>query len=348
MSDLTLRALAATLLVACLAGSGCSGSRESRGSTVSLSITRDFGAETIAADDSVEIGASHSLLDALRGRYEVERSSLSSVDAIEGLRRRVVAHTPAEEVRRRAQTRHFAGEGRDRSMANWVFLVNGIETDAPPEDFRLFPGDAVQGDLRDWDGATSVRATVGAFPQPFTGGMFGDRFPTTVHCAGSAAGPCRVVEEALRAADVAPDGSAPRARRGLPSDRVHRAEIHVGTWRELRAMPAIRGLVKRAAFARVHPEFTRAADALRVLDWEGRPIRTERAGAGMVAAVRPGETRLVWVVTGVDREGVARAARALDAGRLRDAYAVVVTDRGVEQVPVAPRRFSSSVAGGAR
>jgi hypothetical protein len=41
-------------------------------------------------------------------------------------------------------------------------------------------------------------------------------------------------------------------------------------------------------------------------------------------------------VTGVDREGVERASRALNRETLRDAFAVAVTDRGPEKLPLLP------------
>ena len=43
------------------------------------------------------------------------------------------------------------------------------------------------------------------------------------------------------------------------------------------------------------------------------------------------------MVTGVDELGVERAAKALNGRDLRDAFAVAVTDQGIEKLPLAPR-----------
>jgi hypothetical protein len=56
-----------------------------------------------------------------------------------------------------------------------------------------------------------------------------------------------------------------------------------------------------------------------------------------VAALRPRADELVWLVTALDREGLAAGVRALDEDALRDAFAVAVTGRTVQKLPVAAR-----------
>jgi hypothetical protein len=53
-----------------------------------------------------------------------------------------------------------------------------------------------------------------------------------------------------------------------------------------------------------------------------------------VAALRPTDIELVWIVTGVDDAGLLRAARALTRRSLRDAFAVAAGPGGVEKLPV--------------
>jgi hypothetical protein len=53
--------------------------------------------------------------------------------------------------------------------------------------------------------------------------------------------------------------------------------------------------------------------------------------------VSPEERDVVWLVTGVDGNGVERAARAFERRSLRDAYAIAAGPRGVERLPVEGR-----------
>ena len=55
-------------------------------------------------------------------------------------------------------------------------------------------------------------------------------------------------------------------------------------------------------------------------------------GGLMSAAVDPDE--LVWLVTSLDQQGLAAGVRALREDALRDAFAVAVTGRTVEKLPL--------------
>ena len=77
-----------------------------------------------------------------------------------------------------------------------------------------------------------------------------------------------------------------------------------------------------------------AGRRLELLDQSGRTARTAPAGTGLVAALRPGPEEILWVVTGVDEQGVERAARSLDAKTLADAFAVAATPQGPEDLPL--------------
>ena len=65
-------------------------------------------------------------------------------------------------------------------------------------------------------------------------------------------------------------------------------------------------------------------------------MRDAPPGSGLVAATRRA-MRIVWVVTGLDDEGVTAAAASLDEGTLRDAFAVAATPEGVVKLPVMDR-----------
>jgi hypothetical protein len=64
------------------------------------------------------------------------------------------------------------------------------------------------------------------------------------------------------------------------------------------------------------------------LDPSGTPARDLGAGAGLVAALRRGDDPPTWIVTGSAEAAVGRAASLLDAGSLRDRYAIAQPPRG--------------------
>ena len=82
--------------------------------------------------------------------------------------------------------------------------------------------------------------------------------------------------------------------------------------------------------------FSKDGHELALLDENGDVARTVRAGDGtaLVAAMRPRADELVWLVTALDEKGLEAGVRALREAKLRDAFAVAVTGRTVEKLPL--------------
>jgi hypothetical protein len=305
-------------LMCALAASGCgsgSGSDavETSGPTVSLSVTSEMGGNHLSGENHAPLTGHGTVLRLLREYNDV--TAIFDDEVIESIDERYTQELPFPTV--------------------WALNVNGVEADVDPIDYKLFAGDVVQLDLRYWHATLDVRATVGAFPETFRRGVFGKRFPVTVVCESQGSRACRHVKDLLAEAGVATDGSAPTGElppRGQP----RRARIFVGTWQHWRDRPWAARIDRGPRYSGVFGRFTSAGDGLRLLDWESRPIRTERSGTGLVAAMRPTEEDLTWFVTGVDEQGVERAAQALDDESLRDAFSVAVTEDGVVRLPLKP------------
>src|ERR1700754_1880162 len=192
--------------------SGCGqGSADPDGPTVTVRVTRTFGHDVFAAENQTELRGRKTLLSTLRDHHEVELSEEGlGVDAIDGLRHRL-------------QT--------DANRTEWSTTVNGVETDVPAPDYKLFDGDVGQWDLRPWETTLDVRATVGAFPQTFTRGVFGKTFPVALRCEQRASQPCRTVKRALRRAGV--PINRPSAASLPPPGNPQRARVLVGAWADL-------------------------------------------------------------------------------------------------------------------
>jgi hypothetical protein len=225
----------------------------------------------------------------------------------------------------------LAGRGSART-SDWFFYVNGIEADEGAADYELSPGDVVQWDYRDWGATMDARAIVGAFPQPFTGGLDGKRFPVRVECADVDSSPCATVKQRLRAADVAVTSSSLGA---TGNQRV--ARVVVARWERARELPTAKlvelGPERSGVFAR----FADEGAVLELLGSDGEMVRSIRAGAGLLAAVRPTDNELVWLVTGVDDAGVEAAADAFGSRATRNAFAVAVDSSGVAKLPAEAR-----------
>ncbi|NLT07394.1 MAG: DUF4430 domain-containing protein [Solirubrobacterales bacterium] len=303
----------AVCVTAAVVAGGCGGDSApaEEGQTASQRITRDFGRVELAAEE-LPVDDRTTVSDMLESRHDIKVYSFRGWPKdIDGLATR------------------SGGE----IETSWILNVNGIEADHSPRGYPVGPGDVIQWDYRDWYTTLDARATVGAFPATFTRGMFGRPFATTVECADPASTACDVVKGSLRDAGVPLDGSRPEGPRPQALD-VQRARVLVGPWPRWREREWPSRLDIGAGSSGVFARFDEAADRITLLDWDARAVKSVGAGSGLVAAMKPTEQDLVWLITGVDAAGVERAARALGSDELQNAFALVVTPERSYKVPL--------------
>jgi hypothetical protein len=108
----------------------------------------------------------------------------------------------------------------------------------------------------------------------------------------------------------------------------------VGQWPSVQGDLGTENIVSGPRASGVYARFARDGRALTLLDQDGRPVRTLRAGAGLIAATRHAEDAPVWVVTGTDGTGVDLAARSFDSAALQSRFAVALTAAGPQPLPV--------------
>jgi hypothetical protein len=295
----------ACLLLALVLTSCGEDSGETSGPAVTQRVTRDFGHEVMSAQDRAPLPRPPTVLRLLRDHNEVSTAFQGDVvDAIDGVE-----------------------QDPKGGKTFWQWYVNDVETDPYPTEFKLQPNDTVWWDLRYWHSVRyDTRATVGSFPALFKHGFEGNNVTTKVVCEDDAAPVCGRVKRTLRAAGVE---LGPGAR----SDFLH-ARVLVGKWDHWRDREWPQDIDKGPMYSGIFARFAEDEDELRLLDQNGRTVRSERGDVGLVAATRPTEVDFLWFVTGLDDEGVELAAKALDPKRLQDAYALVVTPDGDEKVPV--------------
>jgi hypothetical protein len=301
----------ALALLATLALAGCTvGAGEEQEGGATLTVTRDFGAERLAQARTDTIPGGETVLRFLSREADVEtRYGGRFVNAIEGVR---------------SQTE--GGARRD-----WFYFVNGIEADTGAAERELNAGDRAWWDYRDWSAAMRVPAVVGSYPEPFLHGSEGKRFPVRIDCAQDATAQCETIRDSLDEAGVETAVSVLGTAVGKDTLRVV-----VGEWSTVRADAATRRLEEgpreSGVFAR--PMVRGGASTIALLDSRGRTVRTLGPGAGLLAATRFEEQQPTWVVSGVDRAGLERAAELLDRAALRDRFAVAAAADGAVALPV--------------
>lgn len=293
----------ALLLGAAFAITGCGIGPGGEVGDVSLTVTRDYGAEPVmplAVDGASE---SDTVMRVLDRKAEIEtRFGGGFVSSIEGL----------------------AEANRDGHRYSWFFFVNGVESPVGAADFALHGGEAIWWDYRDWSAASRAPAVVGSWPQPLAGGFEGKAHPVALECRGGGAA-CAAVQRALAEEGVGVAGDSPEAA----------IRVLVGPWARLRDDPAAAQLEDGPQASGVFADFVQEGDGgyvLEGLDEDGEPGRRFGPSAGLVAATRRYDSPPVWLVSGTTARGALAAAGLLSAAHLRDHYAVA--SEGGKETPL--------------
>jgi hypothetical protein len=293
---------AAGALVCALTAAGCGfGAGPSSDGTVTLTVTRDYGARALVKATEDDPASSETVLRFLDREAEITtRYGGGFVQSIDGL----------------------AGTESDGRRHDWFFYVNGIESAVGSADVHLRGGDRIWWDYRDWTDAMRVPAVVGSWPEPFArASAEGARDPVRVECLAGG-GACHLAADRLAEAGV--EAGVQRGDDARPGD-AGAPRLLVGPWSEVRDDRAVDALRGGPATNGVFATFRRPVDGgyrLVAFDQTATPAANLGPGAGLVAALRRGDEGPTWIVTGGGRSAVRRAAGSLDAAALRDRYAV--------------------------
>jgi hypothetical protein len=114
------------------------------------------------------------------------------------------------------------------------------------------------------------------------------------------------------------------------------ADLLVGIWEEIRDREPAQLLAEGPEASGVFAEAGDHIDELTALDAQARPAARLGPGSGLVAAVRVGEGRPTWIVTGADLAGLRAAGDLIDAETLRSRYAVASLRGKPLPLPVDP------------
>jgi Domain of unknown function (DUF4430) len=302
-------ALVATALAPAAAGCGFGEGEERAGGGATLRVTRDFGHEALGSVRLDKVREGQTVMRMLRSEFDVTtRFGGRFVQSIDGL----------------------AGGGAG-GQVDWFYWVNGLEADKGAAEWEVLPGDRIQWDHRDWSATMRIPAIVGAYPEPFASGTEGKRRPVRVECEQVGSPPCDAARERLRDEGVSTSGSSV----GAPGTEAV-TRLVVARWPRVRIVRGAAGLEDGPEATGVFARFSRDGNSLELLDEHGDTARRVKRGdgVGLVLALQPRAEELVWIVTALDDEGLKAGVRALDAGRLRNAFAVAATGDRVEKLPL--------------
>ncbi len=284
-------AVAILALVAAIAAAGCGLGPGAGREDVRLTVTRDYGRTPLLLSREVsDVTESDTVMRVLERNAEIAtRYGGGFVQSIDGL------------------------EGSGGGGSDWFFYVNGLWSPVGAADYPLEGGEAIWWDYRDWSVGERVAAAVGSWPQPFVDGYEGARHPTTVVCRGGGEA-CGRVRRRLRGVGA----------RLVGEQTGGAIRVLVGPWARIRADRDAGLLEEGVEVSGVFAELAAGGRTMLGLDEHGNVARRFGPRAGLVAATRREDQPPAWLITGADRAGVDAAAGLLDAGSLRDHYAVAV------------------------
>jgi hypothetical protein len=308
---MTRAAVAAVLTAALAAVAGCGPGGGERASEVRLTVTEDFGAETVLERPRPETRGSDTVMRLLQRNAKVRtRYGGGFVQSING-----------------------RGGGREGGRPfDWFYFVNGVLADQGATSVEVRPGDRIWWDRHDWGATSTISAVVGSFPEPFVSGIEGKRFTTRLECGDTVEAACDEAKRRLGALGVTVGTSRPGTEGGFENLRVV-----VGTWPEIRGDRAVEQLERGPQTSGVYARVARDGRSITALDPRGRPARRLGPGTGLVAATRWRLDAPTWVVTGTDAAGVAAAARALDESVLAEKFALAIAGDLPVSLPVVER-----------
>jgi hypothetical protein len=298
-----------------LACAGCGFGRGVAAKGVDVRVTEGFGTTTVGNTQASK--STGTVMQALQRSYKVStKYGGGFVESIDG-------HSGTSDQR------------------DWFLYINGIQSPKGAAATQVHKGDHIWWDLHDWKATDSIPAVVGSFPEPFTNGFGGQRYPTIVECVNGKSSPCRTVTNELSSFKIPVSQSAPGY--GTGNDSI---DVVVGPWKQIDGSLAAELVKYGPGASGVYARFVHDGSTLELLDPDGKVARTFGPDTGIVAAVNgngAGNSNAVptWLITGTDAAGVQAASKALTQSALANRFALVVHDGTNYSAPYQPHPPSS-------
>ena len=280
--------------------------------TVQVAVTTDFGGDVLL-DETIEVPRGTSVKDALLQVADIEtKYGGGFVQSING----VQSQFPVKK--------------------DWFLYINGLSSNIGAEDYKLSDGDDILFDFHDWRFRMFIPALIGNVPEPFLHGYQGELHPTAIVYDDGFEKIARDLESSLFKLGVA-DISTKSTDSLTETEKQHSNLILVCTTSGSLISELNQVWEKLGYFIHFDDEL------ITVYNSNGEVEAEYGAGYGMIQATQnpwnPSGIgvceNVVWIVSGIDEDGVNSAAEALIDHRdqLRYAYAVVIDHGEILKVP---------------
>ncbi|MGB4019531.1 MAG: DUF4430 domain-containing protein [Syntrophomonadaceae bacterium] len=250
-----------------------------------IRLSRDFG--QIALDErQVELRPDNSLLQYMEAEHQITTGYGGGF--IVGINGLVSAQS----------------EGRN---SDWFFFVNGTVAAVGADQLKPAAGDIVWWDYHNWSDAAGQSAVIGCYPQPLVDHpvkiLTDQRWMKLAHECQEA-----IIAQGAGGVEVA-DLSEQESQLNKPTCPV----IVIGTWEELQQSSYLHKW--NQAYDRHGASIHFTDDGLELLGVDGQVKRTLGTGAGVIVASGQGlgDNNPLWLIAGVDDQGVREAVQILSA-----------------------------------
>ena len=224
-----------------------------------------------------------------------------------------------------------------RTNRDWLVYINGIQPNVGALDYTLSDGDIQQWDFHYWRFRIMTPAIIGAFPEPFLNGYEGKVYPTVIVYQAGLENNADKLMDILRGLGV--DDVTSVNVDNLSDDIKQSANLILLCTADNELISELDEAWNRLGF------FIRFENGkIAVYNSKGDVFQRYGAGTGLIQATRnPWNPRgivvcenVVWMLSGIDEEGVRNAADSLanGYGQYRHSFAVIVTaDGSIVKVP---------------
>jgi hypothetical protein len=285
-------------------------------STATVVVTQDFGRELIL-EQRVEIEADTSAMAALQMAADVETkygggfvSSINSISSEYG--------------------------GANNSKKDWFFYINGVASNIGARDYILRDDDVEHWDFRGWSYHQFIPAIIGDFPQPFLNGYHDKHRPTLVVHEAAFSREAEALVEKMKGYGVAEVATIPCEL--LSDEAKENSNLIIIALPDNMLISELNSIHEKLG---IYAYFEQ--NELIIPDAEGNMSVKYGEGYGLIQATQnPWNPRgigsgenVVWMVTGVDVNGVRSAAEMLtnNNDEMCHAFAVVISDQTVVKIP---------------
>lgn len=272
-----------------------------------LYLSRDFGRETLDSRQ-VKLNTADSLLDYMQEEWQISTGFGGGfVQGIDGLE----------------------SANRTGKRSDWFFYVNGVGSPVGADQIKPSPGSVVWWDYHLWYSGPGQSAVIGCYPQPLKNS--GVIILTTQRWMQLAL----QCQEAMGISGIYPVEIADLSQNTSLLDRPTAPVMVIGPWTDLQENSYLKKW--NEAYRRNGSSIHFTADGIDLLGTDGKVQQTLGEGTGVIVASSPGlgDNNPMWLIAGVDDQGVKEAARILCSkpDDLRWKYGLVVQEGQIMALP---------------